>query len=132
MDPGDELWFLARLWSQDGDTWTGRHASRRFDIAVEVTPEVAGLIYGAKYDPSTGLYRRGDRILRNKNGHPRTFATFGSATRSIQPFLDWEDPGEPACWKTLRDSLICRPRCIELSSVDFVFQRAQSPDDLFE
>jgi hypothetical protein len=111
MGRGDELWFLARLWSHDGDTWTGRHAlyligylvvrrvielpegpsellpqvvhwiennahwrrrlagdrspativvgdrsaSRRFEKAIQVTPEVAGLIYGGKYDPSTGV-----------------------------------------------------------------------------
>jgi hypothetical protein len=148
--PGDQLWFLARLWDHDGSTWLGgsdfyfvgyfhvddnvvvipdvaatrtseatlerikRNAhyrrlqagdrspfrvvigeaasSHRFRLGLRVTPQVAGHVYGGLYDPHTGLYQSGSEVLRGKNGKPRKFETFGSATRSIQAFLDSRHP----------------------------------------
>lgn len=150
MLPGDQLWFLARLWSHDGTLWTGAHdfyfigfievdqnfsfaagtrpadisatvrkriqnnahykrvlagdrqwfrvlcgkprKSCRFNRALKVTPDVAGLLFRGSYDASTGLFKRGKEILRNKNGRPRSFKRFGSITRTIQCFLDSSVP----------------------------------------
>jgi hypothetical protein len=144
-EPGDQLWFLARLWDHDGSAWGGgsdfyfigliqvaenflvstgtaashltserrerisRNAhyrrlaagdssgfriiagsmtsSRRFHVALRVTPDVAGHIYGGERGPD-GLYRTSGTILLNKNGQPRRFEHLGSITRSIQAFLD--------------------------------------------
>lgn len=146
--PGDQLWFLARLWDHDGIRWAGasgfyfialieveqnrffaagtgpegirldlrerignnahyhrllagdttafrilcgkRAASWRFHRALKVTPEVVGVLFGGSYDESSGVFRKGSKILRNKNGRPRRFDRFGSITRTIQCFLDSE------------------------------------------
>lgn len=63
--------------------------SHRFPTAVEVTPEVAGLVYGADtHDAAIDRYYRSGVELRNKTEpSPRSFRTFQSVTRSIQPFL---------------------------------------------
>jgi len=61
--------------------------SARFRRGLCITPDVAGLVYGAEYG-SDGLYRRDGALVLNKNGRPRTFAHFGSITRSVQAFLD--------------------------------------------
>lgn len=147
---GDQVWFLARLWSHDGARWTGtsdfhfigffelqanipvpagtgpddlptdvrkrirrnahyarlkcghreafrvlvgsRTGSCRFAHAMRITPEVAGLIYGGRYHPGDGTFRRGRTVLRSLNGKVRRFDTFGSVTRSIQAFLDSAKP----------------------------------------
>lgn len=146
VEPGDQLWFLARLWDHDGARWTGasgfyfialieveqnryfaagtrpeamppsirerisnnahyhrllagdtaafrilcgrKGASWRFLRALKVTPKVAGVLFGGSYDQSSGVFRRGSTILKNKNGTPRRFDRFGSITRTIQCFLD--------------------------------------------
>lgn len=62
--------------------------SRRFARALKVTPRVAGWIFGGRYHSAHGTFRRGNTVLKNRNGTPRRFETFGSATRSIQAFLD--------------------------------------------
>lgn len=68
--------------------------SRRFRTALRVTPEVAGLVYGGRYDPATRAYVHNNNVLLNRNGKPRSFDTFGSVTRTIQPFLDSQKDGE--------------------------------------
>ena len=146
VEPGDQLWFLARLWDHDGTRWTGasgfyfiglleveqnrffaagtrlegippavrerignnahyhrllagdtaafrilcgrQAASWRFLRALRVTPKVAGVLFGGSYDGSSGVFRRGSEVLKNKNGRPRRFDRFGSITRTIQCFLD--------------------------------------------
>jgi hypothetical protein len=146
--PGDELWFLARLWDHDGTNWSESSAfyligyyvvannveiapgtapdalapalalriarnahyrrmvagertwcriivgdltrSRRFRRALRVTPEVAGLVYGGRFDPATRSYVHNNNVLLNRNGKRRSFETFGSVTRAIQPFLDFQ------------------------------------------
>ena len=146
VEPGDQLWFLARLWDHDGAGWTGasgfyfialieveqnqyfaadtrpegippslrerignnahyhrllagdtaafrilcgrQAASWRFLRALKVTPKVAGVLFGGSYDQSSGVFRRGSTILKNKKGTPRRFDRFGSITRTIQCFLD--------------------------------------------
>ena len=146
VEPGDQLWFLARLWDHDGTRWTGasgfyfialleveqnrcfaagtrpegippalrerignnahyhrllagdtaafrilcgrQAASWRFLRALRVTPKVAGVLFGGFYDGSSGVFRRGSKVLKNKNGRPRRFDRFGSITRTIQCFLD--------------------------------------------
>ena len=69
-------------------------ASARFEQAVKVTPEVAGLIFGGDYRPKTDTFVRDGATLLNKNGQPRTFKRFGSITRTIQSFLDDEQAGD--------------------------------------
>lgn len=64
--------------------------SRRFRRALRVTPEVAGLVYGGRFDPATRSYLHNGNVLLNRNGRRRSFETFGSVTRAIQPFLDSE------------------------------------------
>ena len=146
VEPGDQLWFLTRLWDHDGTRWTGasdfyfialieveqnwccaastrpedippslrerignnahyhrllagytaafrilsgrQGASWRFLRALKVTPKVAGVLFGGSYDESSGVFRQGSTILKNKNGRPRRFDQFGSITRTIQCFLD--------------------------------------------
>ena len=148
--PGDQLWFLARLWNHDGTHWTGAHGfyfigfvevqlnlefpagmrpadisakyrrlieynahyrrlqagnrewfrvlcgkprkSCRFNRALKVTPDVAGLLFGGSYDASTGFFKRGKETLKNKNGQPRSFQHFHSITRTVQCFLDANVP----------------------------------------
>ena len=63
-------------------------ASWRFLRALKVTPKVAGVLFGGSYDESSGVFRRGSKTLKNKNGRPRRFDRFGSITRTIQCFLD--------------------------------------------
>ena len=63
-------------------------ASWRFLRALKVTPKVAGVLFGGSYDESSGVFRRGSTVLKNKNGRPRRFDRFGSITRTIQCFLD--------------------------------------------
>ena len=82
--------------------------SCRFDLALRVTPEVAGFVLGGVYDESTGAFKRGGQILRNKNGSPRRFERFGSITRAIQPFLDSHSPEQKRCIETLRELAIAR------------------------
>ena len=74
-----------------------RRLSKRFEHALTVTPQVAGLIYGGQHDQATDLYVRDGQVLRNKNGKPRRFHYFGSVTRTIQPFLDSENAAERDC-----------------------------------
>lgn len=143
VEPGDQLWFLARLWSYrdgryagpsafhfvgafdvthnvlPGDTlegvetevrrrlernahWLRRQSgdsnpcrilvgdvetSARFNKAIEITPRVAGLLFGGAA-AADGTYRRDDVVLRNKCGTVRSFENFGSITRTVQSFLD--------------------------------------------
>ena len=63
-------------------------ASWRFLRVLRVTPKVAGVLFGGSYDGSSGVFRRGSEVLKNKNGRPRRFDRFGSITRTIQCFLD--------------------------------------------
>jgi hypothetical protein len=148
--PGDELWFLSRLWAYDDarHEWTDRHgrfylvgylaadsntvidpavsldpelatrlarnahllwasgsgswpfrviagtsASRRFRTPLEVTPEVAGLIYGGRRE-ATDLYRRDGAVRTTKTGSPLTFKWFHSNTRAIQCWLDADREGD--------------------------------------
>ena len=157
--PGDQLWFLARLWNHDGARRTGgsdfffvgfleverncdfaagtraedigpdlreriqnnahfrrlcagdeaafriicgdRGKSRRFDRALRITPEVAGLLFCGSYDESRGVFIRGDEVVTNKNGAPRRFDAFGSITRTIQSFLDSRLAEERDCMEKL-------------------------------
>lgn len=62
--------------------------SRRLERALRVDEEVVGLIYGGDYDSVTGGYRRDGASLLNKSGSPRSYRTFGSATRTIQMWLE--------------------------------------------
>ena len=66
----------------------GSAASARFTHAIEVTPGVAGHLFGGTYDEATGHFMAGGRTLTNLNGEPRRFERFGSITRTIQCFLD--------------------------------------------
>jgi hypothetical protein len=158
--PGDQLWFLARLWGHDRVRWTGESdfylvahltvlrnvfvvsgvgaddladevramirenahykrlllgsrkafrvivgdaaRSRRFRRAIRVTPKLAGHIYGGIYDGRDGLYRCNGRVLVAKNGKPRRFETFGSATRTVQSFLDSNRPSDLEHLEALR------------------------------
>ena len=77
--------------------------SFRFDQALKVTPQVAGFVLGGVYDESSGIFKSGDQVLRNKNGSPRRFERFGSITRAIQPFLDSRFSEQKRCIETLRD-----------------------------
>ncbi len=77
--------------------------SCRFQRALKVTPEVAGHLYGGAWDAAAGLYwNLAHEILRNKNCEPRRFETFGSATRSIQAFLNSDDASRCEHIKALR------------------------------
>ncbi len=143
LAPGDELWFLARLWSFRDGGYAGpsafhfvgvldvthnlelqaglegvaaavrrraernahwlRHrtgdpdpsrilvgdekTSARFERAIEITADVAGLLFGGQRHVD-GTYRREGAVLRNKCGTVRSFETFGSITRTVQWFLD--------------------------------------------
>jgi hypothetical protein len=71
-----------------------RDGSRRFRTALQVTPEVAGLIYGGTRAPDADEYRSDGNVLRNKQGNARTFANFGSETRTIQGWLSSERDGD--------------------------------------
>lgn len=62
--------------------------SARFERAIEVTPEVAGELFGGVYSSTDDGFLRAGRPLLNKNGRPRRFKRFGSITRAIQWFLD--------------------------------------------
>lgn len=142
--PGDEIWFVARLWEFDNAEFVGsgdfflvgrltathnvllsreavaalpsdvrsrvmqnphwrRHESTgapgrvlvgdversaRFDRAIRLTPDVAGMIFGGKYREEDDTYWRGDTQLFNIGGTPRQFRLFGSITRTVQAFLD--------------------------------------------
>ena len=66
-----------------------KHSSRRFCYAVQVTPAVAGHVYGGELG-ADGFYRREGTVLVSQNGQPRRFERFGSITRSVQPFLNSE------------------------------------------
>ncbi|MCA1852713.1 MAG: hypothetical protein LC647_10055, partial [Beggiatoa sp.] len=68
--------------------------SRRFRRGLQVSPEVAGYIYGGEWSRALDQYTHRGKVLLNNNGRPRTYATFGSVTRSIQAFLDSENPGD--------------------------------------
>ncbi len=79
-----------------------RNNSCRFVRALRITPQIAGLIYGGKYCEEDGSYIGPDgKFLLNKNGKPRRFETFGSVTRSIQPFLDSENQQQALSVRTL-------------------------------
>jgi hypothetical protein len=142
--PGDDLWFVARLWSFEdgrfvggGDFFlVGRLAvthnvllsrgavealphevrsrvmrnphwrrydqagaegrvlvgdierSARFERAIRVTPEVAGMIFGGDHRAADDTYWRAGAQLFNIGGTPRQFRWFGSITRTVQAFLD--------------------------------------------
>ncbi len=77
--------------------------SCRFQRALKVTPEVAGHLYGGAWDVAAGLYwNPAHEILRNRNGKSRHFETFGSATRSIQAFLNSDDASHHEHIRALR------------------------------
>lgn len=78
-----------------------RMASQRFERAVEITPEVAGLLFCGTYDSTNKIFRRGEEIVRNKNGRPRRFDRFASITRTIQCFLDSRSPDQRQCIEEL-------------------------------
>ena len=160
IKPGDQLWFLARLWNHHGTRWTGDHdfyfigfievernlsfakgtrpadisakdrkriennahyrrlmagdrewfrvlcgkprRSCRFNRALRVTADVAGLLFGGLYDASKDMYIGPRGIpVKNKNGRPRSFRHFGSITRTIQCFLDSSVPKERDCVEVL-------------------------------
>lgn len=143
LAPGDQLWFLARLWNYGNGEYAGPSAfhfvaaldvthnlplqngldgvdatvrrraernahslriragdsdpsrlvvgdvktSARFERAIEITPDVAGLLFGGEVHVDR-TYRRNGVVLRNKCGTVRSFETFGSITRTVQWFLD--------------------------------------------
>lgn len=142
--PGDDLWFVARLWSFDGGRFIGdgefflvgrlavahnvllsRDAvealpddvrsrvmrnphwrrydraravgrvlvgdikrSARFERAIQITPDVAGMIFGGDHRAADDTYWRAGAQLFNIGGTPRQFRWFGSITRTVQSFLD--------------------------------------------
>lgn len=142
--PGDELWFLARLWRFDHGRFAGEggfflvgrlavtdnvllsresvaalagevrsrvmrnphwrrydsagsegrvlvgdvEESARFECAIPVTPEVAGMIFGGEHRAADDTFWRAREQLFNIGGTPRTFRRFGSITRTVQAFLD--------------------------------------------
>lgn len=76
---------------------TGHPAgSFRFHRALRVTRDIAAHLFAGTYDPDEDVFRVGDRILMNLNGRPRRFQAFGSATRTVQAFLnscvEWHEP----------------------------------------
>ena len=141
---GDDLWFVARLWSFDRSRFVGggefflvgrlavthnvllsrdavealpdevrsrvmrnphwrRHdqaraegrvlvgdigQSARFERAIRITPEVAGIIFGGDHRAADDTYWRAGTQLFNIGGTPRQFRLFGSITRTVQSFLD--------------------------------------------
>jgi len=147
-EPGDQLWFLARLWEHDGSRFLGgsgfffvgvfvveanllfengigdcptalrarlesnahwhrreagdcgtfrvlfgsSNGSRRFCSAIEVTPGLAEHLFASSYDPQTGGFASEGQLVRNKNGKPRFWRHFGSITRTVQWFLDSNQP----------------------------------------
>ena len=68
--------------------------SIRFKRAVQVTPEVAGLIYGGVHRPQDDTYWLDKAQLMHQSGTARRFRLFGSATRAVQAFLDDARPGD--------------------------------------
>jgi hypothetical protein len=142
--PGDDIWFVARLWKfdrarfiGDGDFYlvgrlavthnvllsreavaalpndvrsrvmrnphwrrcdrtgaTGRvlvgdvERFARFERAIQVTPQVAGMFFGGEHRAADDTYWRSGEQLFNVGGTPRQFRWFGSITRTIQAFLD--------------------------------------------
>ncbi|MGH8628900.1 MAG: hypothetical protein ACREYC_27820, partial [Gammaproteobacteria bacterium] len=66
--------------------------SRRFRQGLHVSQEVAGYVYAGEWNSALDQYVRHGNVLLNKNGRPRSYATFGSVTRSVQAFLDSENP----------------------------------------
>jgi hypothetical protein len=62
--------------------------SARFERAVRVTPEVAGMIFGGEHRASDDTFWRAGKQLLNIAGTPRRFRLFGSITRTVQAFLD--------------------------------------------
>lgn len=150
--PGDQLWFLARLWESDGTALLGPSrfyfvgyleveanlffengqgeypptlrtrlqanahwlrcdagdpgtfrvlvgkldASRRFQTAVEVTPDIAAHLFASNYNEQTDGFVQASEVSRNKNGKPRLWRHFGSITRAVQWFLDSNVPDHQA------------------------------------
>jgi hypothetical protein len=66
--------------------------SARFRTAVRVTPEIAGHLFAASYDAAGDRYVADASVVPNKNGKPRTWKHFCSITRTIQWYLDSDDP----------------------------------------
>lgn len=149
LAPGDQLWFLARLWNYDNRGYASRSGfhfvgvldvthnlelpaglervdaavrrrgernahwlrrrsgdsdpsrllvgdaktSARFVRAIEISPDVAGLLFGGERHVD-GTYRGNGAVLRNKCGTARSFETFGSITRTVQWFLDSKREGD--------------------------------------
>lgn len=91
-----------KRWVDGGDrsafrVMTGRPAGcARFRRALRVTRDIAAHLFGGEYNPEEDAFLVGDRMLRNVNGRARRFRTFGSATRSVRPFLnscvEWHQP----------------------------------------
>ena len=94
---GDRAAFRFRVICGD------REKSRRFDRALWITPVVGGLLFCGSYDESSGVFKRGGEVLRNKNGKPRRFDRFGSITRAIQCFLDSGFAEEKDCVEKLSE-----------------------------
>ena len=170
IKPGDELWFLARLWDFKDARWSGASdfyfigklfveqnilipentstdnihptlqerihnnahyrrlvsaetkdpfriiigdckRSARFCHALRVTPDVAALLYAASYDEKNDTFIRQGQVVRNRsNPRPRRFSYFGSTTRSIQAFLDSENPSDEPYLEELQH---IASRCIQ-------------------
>lgn len=77
--------------------------SARFRTAVRVTPDIAGHLFAASYDPTTDRYFTNRRVVLNKNGKPRTWKNFCSITRTVQWFLDSCDAAHAAHVRVMTD-----------------------------
>jgi hypothetical protein len=94
--------------TREGDTFRivkgTLNLSRRFKTALEVTPEIAGLVFNGAYseDSDTFVSKATGETILNKNGKPTRFKFFGSNTRTIQSYLDSDVPSE----KTSLDELM--------------------------
>ena len=70
--------------------------SFRFKKALKVTPEVAALVFNGKYNPKDDSFisnKDGHSVL-NKNGKITRFGLFHSKTRTVQAYLDSNEPTE--------------------------------------
>lgn len=67
-----------------------KDSSFRFRKALEVTPEIATLLFNGKYEPETDGFTSNDinEPVKNKNGNLTKFKNFHSNTRPIQIYLD--------------------------------------------
>lgn len=83
---------------------TGKKSnSYRFKKAIQITEEIAALLFNASYDKQRGLFisTEDGKLVKNKNGEIRRFEKFPQITRSIQHFLDSKNKTEAESLKKL-------------------------------